>query len=191
MRRAAVCRSADTSKTGSLLQFTPMMERFRSRWLQYARQRFCSKSCSNITVHRRVKKISTCVHSGCRNVVSHYTLQFCKKCISQRRHLMSKWGGRTLEELTIAEYCKRLGANRFDSIRGRARQSIRDSQQEMSCSECGWQHHVEVCHIKPISSFDPSTLISDVNDLSNLKLLCPNCHWLFDHQKESGAPAWS
>lgn len=49
------------------------------------------------------------------------------------------------------------------------------------CSKCGYDKHIEVAHIKPISSFPPDTLIITVNDPSNLIPLCPNCHWEFDN----------
>lgn len=48
--------------------------------------------------------------------------------------------------------------------------------------------HIEVCHIRPIADYPPDTLLSVINDTSNLIGLCPNCHWEFDH-KQSSAPA--
>lgn len=51
----------------------------------------------------------------------------------------------------------------------------------VNCNNCGYNKHVELCHIKPITSFDPSATIREVNALSNVVQLCPNCHWEFDN----------
>ena len=56
------------------------------------------------------------------------------------------------------------------------------SGQEKVCTNCGFIHGVQVCHIKGIATFEDDTLISEINDTSNLIPLCPNCHWLFDHR---------
>ena len=49
------------------------------------------------------------------------------------------------------------------------------------CAICGYNKHVELCHIKPISSFSESTTIGEINAPSNNIQLCPNCHYEFDH----------
>lgn len=146
----------------------------------YLRAEFCSKSCANKARPRRKKKISICDYELCNNPVEFYTHRFCKECQSIGRHFMSKRGGKTYSEMTIKDFAIRKGANRFDAIRGAARKVFPDIKSRC-CEECGWSRHVEVCHIKSISSFPEDTTIDKVNDPSNLKLLCPNCHWLFDH----------
>lgn len=49
------------------------------------------------------------------------------------------------------------------------------------CHNCGYDKHIETCHIKSVSSFSNDTLISTINDSKNLIGLCPNCHWEFDN----------
>lgn len=49
------------------------------------------------------------------------------------------------------------------------------------CILCGYSKHIDVCHIKDISSFTNESLISEINDLNNLVALCKNHHWEFDH----------
>lgn len=49
------------------------------------------------------------------------------------------------------------------------------------CCNCGYDKHIEVAHIKPISSFPPETLIKDINSPNNLLPLCPNCHYEYDN----------
>lgn len=66
-------------------------------------------------------------------------------------------------------------------VRSRARSSLKKELQAPRCEECGYSKHVEVCHIRPIGSFPLETRVIEINDRDNLKLLCPNCHWEFDH----------
>ena len=51
------------------------------------------------------------------------------------------------------------------------------------CLICGYSNHVEVCHIKSVSSFDEDGVMRDINSIDNLVGLCPNHHWEFDNGK--------
>lgn len=66
------------------------------------------------------------------------------------------------------------------------------------CLVCGYTHHVELAHIRAISTFPLTTTLQVVNDPSNVLGLCPNHHWEFDHGlltlediRACGAPAQS
>lgn len=152
---------------------------FTSKW---KRARYCSKACSNKTCKRRKKKEKKCEYINCNNVVEFYRHAFCRQCKDLGRQYFRISGGKLLSETTIKEYCdfKKGGANRFDNIRHRARNMFENIENE-KCAKCSWSHHVEVCHIKPISSFPENTFVSEVNKRENLVLLCPNCHWMFDN----------
>lgn len=50
------------------------------------------------------------------------------------------------------------------------------------CAHCSYSKHVELAHIKALNEFPDETLLSEVNDPSNVIQLCPNCHWEFDHE---------
>lgn len=147
----------------------------------YKNQLYCSTSCSNKCRVRVVRDLPRCRYTTCVNLVSRRTKHFCDDCVKSGRHRMKNWDGRLLSELTVGEYCKRGGANRYDNIRQRARAAIIAEQIPLVCADCSWDKHVEVCHIQSISSFPKTSLVSEVNAVSNLKLLCPNCHWLFDN----------
>ena len=56
-------------------------------------------------------------------------------------------------------------------MRSRARKEMNKLPQ--ICMKCGYDKHVEVCHIKPISQFSEDTLLSTINDRANLLLLIP------------------
>ena len=45
---------------------------------------------------------------------------------------------------------------------------------------CGYEKHVEACHIKPVKEFGMDALLSEVNSAENIAPLCPNCHWELD-----------
>ena len=49
------------------------------------------------------------------------------------------------------------------------------------CFICGYDKHVEVAHIKPVSEFDENATILEINDINNLIGLCPNHHWEYDN----------
>jgi hypothetical protein len=49
------------------------------------------------------------------------------------------------------------------------------------CQKCGYDKHVEICHIKPVAEFPLEALIKEINSPSNLIYFCPNCHWEFDN----------
>lgn len=48
------------------------------------------------------------------------------------------------------------------------------------CMVCGYDYHVEICHVKDVKDFGGQSLISEINDTSNLIALCPNHHKEFD-----------
>lgn len=49
------------------------------------------------------------------------------------------------------------------------------------CFICGYNKHVEICHIRGVSSFGNEDFIGVINDPNNLMALCPNHHWEFDN----------
>ena len=48
------------------------------------------------------------------------------------------------------------------------------------CQVCGYSKHTELAHIKPISSFPETAIISEINSSDNILVLCPNHHREFD-----------
>ncbi len=49
------------------------------------------------------------------------------------------------------------------------------------CIVCGYDRHIQISHVKPVSSFPDSALISEINAIENIVSLCPNHHWEFDN----------
>lgn len=70
---------------------------------------------------------------------------------------------------------------RYNHIRKWAKLLLESWNIEKVCKRCGYDLHVEACHIKPISEFDENEPMGNVNNKENLIYLCRNCHWEFDN----------
>ena len=70
---------------------------------------------------------------------------------------------------------------KYSQIRKVARQFIELWEIPLVCVVCGYDLHVQICHIKPIAEFEESGRVIDVNGPNNLVCLCPNHHWELDH----------
>jgi hypothetical protein len=68
-----------------------------------------------------------------------------------------------------------------NSIQKNARRIYFENVNNPKCIVCGYNKHVEVAHIKPVSDFNNNTTIREINSLSNLIGLCPNHHWEYDN----------
>jgi len=131
-------------------------------------QKFCSRSCSNSfnnQIPKRKRKRYFCI--DCDTIIKDRNIR-CEVCSTPKDHTLGE-----------AIYTKHHKSSAFNLVRCRARSAVKHLPQV--CSKCGYDKHVEVCHIKPIHKFPMTAKLSEINHLDNLKLLCPNCHWEFDH----------
>lgn len=144
---------------------------------------FCSRKCANtyrnLNNHPRKK--------------SAKGKPFCKKCKTNRT---PSYGNRLCHDCSINRfiYCSdpllielklRYKNSKHSTgmqayIRGHARDVIFNKNKK-SCEKCGYNHHIEICHIKPICSFSDQSKLSEINNIDNLIGLCPNCHWELDN----------
>jgi 5-methylcytosine-specific restriction endonuclease McrA len=135
---------------------------------------FCSKKCAaklNLTFRKPPKKVSIC---SCGRQM-HVKSIFCKEC-RKENFLNTKIG----DLLNLMNHRSRV----YGNIRANAREILHSEKErgvDTSCEECGYSKHVEVAHIKAISSFPLETQLRVVNARENLRFLCPNCHWEFDN----------
>lgn len=67
------------------------------------------------------------------------------------------------------------------SIQKNARKVYFEYNKMPSCVICGYNKHVEVAHIKPVSNFGDNASIEEINSITNLIGLCPNHHWEYDN----------
>ena len=66
-------------------------------------------------------------------------------------------------------------------IRKHAHYIYNQNNGEKKCKICGYDKHIQVCHIKSVSSFNDDSFITDINSMENLVGLCPNHHWEYDN----------
>ena len=140
--------------------------------------KFCSRSCAaiaNNTLYKKRKPKNKCTECG-KPVVS--SRKHCKNCFKDS---LSSFDRLTIGE--IKQNNKSWQSN--NNIRTRARKVALNNTSVKSCAFCGYDKHVEVCHIKPVSEFPDDATVLEINALENLILLCPNCHWEFDHPQEN------
>jgi hypothetical protein len=139
-----------------------------------ANPKFCTRSCAvtynNKARPKRKRKQRFCKH--CNRDITEYLGRrtTCDNCNPNN----IDW-----ESTTIGELKTRYGYQKHTRVRSLARQKYGHLTTE--CSECGYSNHIHICHIQAINSFPDETPIAVINSLSNLKFLCPNCHWEFDN----------
>lgn len=134
--------------------------------------KYCSRSCAasmNNHIHQKRELQGSCLH--CHKPIKK-SRKYCKDCSPKLR------GDITIQE---AIYLNHHKSSAYALIRTRAR-AIAKQHNMNTCIECGYSKHVEIAHIQPIGSFPLDTMVSVINALDNLKPLCPNCHWEFDHK---------
>lgn len=145
--------------------------------------KFCSRSCSasytnKIKPRRQTTRI--CARPECNNTVKNHLTSLCKE------HKKEYDSGRTYKNKTLGDYTSKL------SVKGKhpswvfanVRQFCRSWNKELTlkpCANCGYDKHVELCHIKPLNSFTPDTTLEIINAPENVIQLCRNCHWEFDN----------
>ena len=143
-----------------------------------AKVKFCSRSCSvtvtNVTHKKRQR-----------------TSQRWKKCPYCGKDCTSSWhvqcrseyeGNRTLENvLNSLSIQGRHPSWKFVHLRHH-NQKVNKELRKHPCQMCGYKLVVELSHIRPVRSFPLTATLSEVNDPSNILVLCPNHHWEFDHE---------
>lgn len=151
--------------------------------IKKTKNNFCTRNCAAIynnkkypKRHKQPKQSSKYECIDCNKKLTHNIGVRCHKC--RRLEASRLFGERTLKDVF-----PKNGHNafKFHHVRRHAKVKLALNNRNKVCEECGWDIHVHVAHIKPLNSFSIDTKIKIVNDFSNLKYLCPNCHWIFDH----------
>lgn len=137
--------------------------------------KFCSRSCAAITNNTKFPKWE-------KKPKKKY---YCKKCgiLIASRNVTCSSCSRNIVNWDNVTYGEIIGKRKYQKnsrIRDLAKRKTRKLGMT-KCCKCGYDKHVETHHIKNISSFLLSAKIGEINDLSNLLVLCPNCHWELEH----------
>ena len=146
--------------------------------------KYCSRSCSakhNNVIYPKRKTKKLCI--VCNQPVKSYRQNRCK--IHHNEYMKYK-SEEMYQEKTIGEY------RNLKSVKGKHPSWIHSHIRlfnrrwnkhltELPCAKCGYSHHVELCHIKAVSSFNDTELLSTINHPDNNVQLCRNCHWELDN----------
>lgn len=92
----------------------------------------------------------------------------CTKCRSLA------YGSQTLAQLRAQH-----GTSTYHSVvRAHSRAAYGGT---LACAACGYDIHVEICHIRGVAEFPTSATLAEVNAPANLIALDKRCHWELDH----------
>lgn len=143
---------------------------------------FCSQACAAAVNLPRVRRLGPkkrpCKACG-REYVKTETHQSTMHCPACKR--VDQYARKALQE--IEDMLCNQGKHRswvFSAVRAKARHQHAQLLKS-PCPICAYTKHVELCHIKPITHFPKDTLISKVNERTNVIPLCRNCHWESHH----------
>ena len=138
--------------------------------------KFCSRSCAASYNNKKVPKRKP----------EHKCLDCGNPITANRARCMEHYliwiKNKEVKDMTLKEaiYEKHHKSSAFSLVRTRAR-AIGKKLGFTKCLKCGYNKHIEIAHIKPISSFSDDIMISEINSKQNIMPLCPNCHWEYDH----------
>ena len=171
------------------------------------KKKFCNRSCGashNNKVYpkraqvfgKKHEDVGHCQKCGEEIIYSkqngrvHYRRKYCDLCL---RTLRVKNGNANawhdfppmpLEEQSKAEVKRRNHNTSLwfgNRITSHARKAYKASGKPYICKHCGYDLHVDICHIKDIKDFPDSALVKEMNHPDNLVALCKNHHWEFDN----------
>lgn len=137
---------------------------------------FCNNTCAAKYNNKRRSSQLRRKCKYCSSIVRSTTSRLCEKHYQDYKfgHL----------NRTLAYYMeKRSGGHMaavYADVRGIGR-SMHTNLLSLPCASCGYEKHVELCHKKPISEFDRTATVAEINSKDNVVQLCPNCHWEFDN----------
>jgi hypothetical protein len=135
------------------------------------KKKFCNHSCAaKYSNYHRQKKKYYCQKCGaiiCEGFENYTGRKYCNTCSPN----YADW-----TQITYGEAKEKRLYQVNSRIRELARQKFCKTH-ELKCAICGYDKHVEIHHIKGISTFSDDTPISIINEDSNLIALCPNHHW--------------
>lgn len=113
-----------------------------------------------------------CASEGC-NALILAARKYCSvECYSTKTDI-SLWTIQKVRESAQYQTSARL--------RDEARKAYFQQGGEYKCLHCGYDLHINVCHIKDLHQFSQDTLVRDTCGIENLVALCKNHHWEFDH----------
>ena len=140
---------------------------------------FCSRSCA-ASYNNTILKVK----------IPQEYCQCCNKNLTKRyrKELFCSYICKiefNMKNTTLATtYKHKTRTSAYSNIRSSAR-AYSTYFYPTQCMICGYDKHYEVCHIQPLTTLKDNEPIYNINKLSNLIHLCPNCHWELDKQNSN------
>ena len=158
------------------------------------KKKFCDRSCAAVYNNRRKGLVplnrnssGKCKICSCDIIFKraksggYQKRSYCSKCLTEfraKRNGADTYIANLTRDQLMSRYAKYyIGRN---MIRQHAKKIFNDSKKDKKCIVCGYDKHIDVAHVKGVSDFDGSVLISIINNQDNLVALCPNHHWEYD-----------
>lgn len=154
-------------------------------------KKFCNRICygkykKEHSPETKIISCTSCNSSLLIQKLSNGDFSKQKLCGECRKSLNVKNSSELLQVTKGELFSVRLNYQSARSaIQKLARKIFRQSVSEPSCIICGYNAHVEVAHIKSVSSFSNNSTIGEINSTQNLVGLCPNHHWEYDNNRLS------
>lgn len=143
--------------------------------------KYCSRRCS--TIARNAVR-------GARDATGRLINRRCPNCDGVKYYKSLTCGNCARSKPKSERAALTLGTLReqFDTLayHAKIRMWARAACPDRACVVCGYDKHIDVCHIRAVKDFPVTATIAEVNAISNLVPLCPNHHWEFDN----GYLAW-
>jgi hypothetical protein len=135
---------------------------------------YCSIKCAaQVNCKLTTKRTVEGACAFCGKAISS-SLKFCSRSCRQEATSVQY-------NTTLGEYRGRLTRRNFHiNLREQSRREYRLSGRPFKCF-CGYDKHVNICHIRAVKDFPDSALLKTVSHADNLVALCPNHHWEFDN----------
>lgn len=134
--------------------------------------KFCSRSCATTynNTHRPKRQLTKSCKTCTVKIKS--TVSYCSDCSPS-----GVFQAKTLGELRETS---KTDASVYNRIRLYSR-NIAMKLPHQHCIICGYHNHVEVAHLRTLSTLSDDTTVEQAGGAHNFVLLCPNHHWEFDY----------
>ena len=92
-------------------------------------------------------------------------------------------GNRAIKNKTKKEILEKSSSYQSyrSAIRKDAEKTFSEKDGNNKCCICGYDKHIEIAHVRPVSDFSEDSLVCEINHINNIIPLCPNHHWEFDN----------
>lgn len=160
---------------------TPILPKQSSGYASFSRfrvRKFCNSSCAasfnNGAAPKRKRQTRACSKCGAMFIAERADSKRCSACyVKPSKPILS------LKKSQVTR----------KAIAKLARKVVRDRPNV--CQVCGYDRFIEVCHIRPVSTFTPHSGVQTINSAANLIKLCPNHHKELDSGIMSRAEAFA